>query len=172
MSANSGRSDADSEALEERELMALEEIMDHSDGHVRPAHSLDLSTGLEWLLHQLESCWPSTEPACVMADCRRAAGCGVSWAVQDQRTCHSTACLQHRECATSSGFQSADIRRVFCNVPQPFSTQLALAGLTNSSRLAATLRRATKVWTPSHCCCAPGRRLERGSGRRGCPRVR
>ncbi len=35
VSANSGRSDADSEALEERELLALEEVMDHSDVHVR-----------------------------------------------------------------------------------------------------------------------------------------
>ena len=37
VSAASGRSDADSEPLEERELMALGEVMDHSDGHVRVA---------------------------------------------------------------------------------------------------------------------------------------
>jgi hypothetical protein len=38
VSAASGQSDADSEPLEERELMALGEVMDHSDGHVRAIH--------------------------------------------------------------------------------------------------------------------------------------
>ena len=45
VSANSGRSDADSEALEERELLALGEVMDHSDGHVRSS-AMPLRTGL------------------------------------------------------------------------------------------------------------------------------
>ena len=45
VSANSGRSDADSEALEERELLALEEVMDHSDVHVR---SSAISRSAHW----------------------------------------------------------------------------------------------------------------------------